>query len=77
MGLFETAVMALMTSLAIDMDLHDGKPRWGPPTFHDTINKVDKNKNGKTTPRRNYDEPNSARNRNTPKNIDPPNSARR
>lgn len=44
LGLFETAVMALMTSLAIDMDLHNGQPKWGPPTFHDSINKMDKDK---------------------------------
>lgn len=29
--------MALMTSLAIDMDLHNGEPRFGPPTYHDKI----------------------------------------
>lgn len=40
LGMFDTAVMALMTCLAIDMDLHDGEPAFGPPTFHDSIGKV-------------------------------------
>lgn len=40
LGLFDTAVMSLMTCLAIDMDLHDGEPAFGPPTFHDSIAKV-------------------------------------
>lgn len=40
-GIFETAVMALMTCLAVDMDLHDGKPKFGPPTFHSTCKKVE------------------------------------
>jgi cytochrome bd-type quinol oxidase subunit 1 len=43
LGLFDTAIMALMTSLAVDMDVHDGTPAFGPPTFHDGINKVEKN----------------------------------
>jgi len=41
LGLFDTAVMALMTCLAIDMDLNDGAPKFGPPTFHDHMTKVD------------------------------------
>lgn len=40
LGLFDTAVMALMTSLAVDMDVHDGEPQWGPPTFHEGVSKV-------------------------------------
>lgn len=47
LGLFDTATMALMTSLAIDMDLHGGKPEWGPPTFHDGINKVNSGNQGR------------------------------
>lgn len=39
LGLFDTAVMAMMTCLAVDMDLHDGEPKFGPPTFHDGCNK--------------------------------------
>jgi len=34
LGLFDTAVMALLTSLAIDID-NNGQPKYGPPTFHD------------------------------------------
>jgi len=40
LGLFDTAVMALMTSLAVDLDVHDGEPKFGPPTFHEGVNKV-------------------------------------
>ena len=41
LGLFDTVVMALMTCLAIDMDLHSGTPAFGPPTFHDSVTKID------------------------------------
>jgi choline transporter-like protein 2/4/5 len=41
LGLFDTAVMALMTCLAIDMDMNAGSPKFGPPTFHDSMNKID------------------------------------
>jgi len=40
LGLFDDAVMALMTCLAIDLDLNDGTPQFGPPTFHDRLKKV-------------------------------------
>ena len=40
LGLFDTAVMALMTCLAIDMDMNDGTPKFGPETFHDGVNKI-------------------------------------
>ena len=43
LGLFDTAVLALMTCLAIDMDMNDGSPKYGPPTFHDSVKKVDEN----------------------------------
>jgi hypothetical protein len=39
LGLFETAVMAMMTCLAVDIDLH-GEPKYGPPTFHDGMEKI-------------------------------------
>jgi hypothetical protein len=39
LALFDTAVMALMTCLAVDMDLHDGTPAYGPPTYHDKVQK--------------------------------------
>lgn len=35
-GLFDEAVLALMTCLCIDSDLN-GKPKFGPPTFHDDL----------------------------------------
>ena len=44
LGLFDTAVLSLMTCLAIDMDLNDGTPVKGPPTFHDSIKKVEETK---------------------------------
>lgn len=43
LGLFDTAVMSLMTSLAVDLDLHNGEPQFGPPTFHDGVTKVKSN----------------------------------
>lgn len=42
LGIFETAVMALMTCLAVDSDLHDEQPAFGPKTFHDKTNKIKK-----------------------------------
>lgn len=41
LGLFDTAVMSLMTCLAVDLDVHDGQPEFGPPTFHDGVSKVE------------------------------------
>ena len=41
LGLFDTAVQALMTCLAIDMDMNDGHPAFGPPTFHDSIGGIE------------------------------------
>ena len=41
LGLFDTVVMSLMTCLAIDMDLNGGNPVYGPPTFHDSVTKID------------------------------------
>lgn len=40
LGLFDTAVMALLTCLAIDIDMN-GEPKFGPPTFHDSMGKID------------------------------------
>ncbi len=40
LGIFENAVLALMMCLAADRDLHDGEPKYGPPTFHNGIDKV-------------------------------------
>lgn len=36
LGIFDEAVLALMTCLAIDTDLN-GEPKYGPPTFHDSL----------------------------------------
>lgn len=46
LGMFDEAVLALMTCLAIDVDLN-GSPKYGPPTFHDSLDSFDKpvNKN--------------------------------
>jgi len=41
LGLFDTAVLSLMTSLAVDMDMNGGEGQYGPPTFHDSVNKID------------------------------------
>ena len=41
LGIFENAVLALMTCLAVDMDLH-GEPKYGPATFHDGMEKIKK-----------------------------------
>lgn len=35
LGLLDTAVLSLLTCVAIDMDNNDGSPLNGPPTFHD------------------------------------------
>jgi hypothetical protein len=40
LGLFDTAVLCLMTCLAIDMDMNGGNPKFGPPTFHDSVGKI-------------------------------------
>lgn len=38
--LFDEATIATLHCLAIDMDLNEGKPQYGPPTFHDKIERV-------------------------------------
>ena len=35
LSLFDKAVMALLVSLCVDLDAHDGIPEYGPKTFHD------------------------------------------
>ena len=39
LSLFDESVLALMYCLCADQDLHE-EPEWGPPTFHDKINKI-------------------------------------
>ena len=43
LGLFSNTVLALMTCLAIDVDLN-GTPKFGPPTFHDSLDKFSSEK---------------------------------
>ena len=45
LGLFDHVVMALMTCLAIDLDVNGGAPAFGPPTFHTKVNEIDKKGN--------------------------------
>lgn len=40
LGMFDETVHAMMTCLAIDIDLN-GYPKYGPPTFHDSLSKVE------------------------------------
>jgi choline transporter-like protein 2/4/5 len=41
LGLFETGVMAMLTCLCFDLDMNKGVPQFGPPTFHDKMDKVE------------------------------------
>jgi hypothetical protein len=43
LGLFSNTVLALMTCLSIDVDLN-GTPKFGPPTFHDSLDKFSSEK---------------------------------
>lgn len=40
LGMFDETVIAMLTCLSIDMELHDGTPKFGPPTFHDAAGKM-------------------------------------
>lgn len=40
LSIFTTVSQTLMMCLAVDMDLHDGKPEYGPVSFHEAINTV-------------------------------------
>lgn len=40
LDLFTYSVQALLTCLAIDLDMHNGVPKHGPPTFHDKVQKI-------------------------------------
>lgn len=40
LGLFDEAVISVLHCMAIDMELHDGRPRYGPPTFHEKMNVI-------------------------------------
>ena len=39
LGLFDEATMATLMCLAVDKDLN-GEPKYGPPTFHEKLDKV-------------------------------------
>jgi hypothetical protein len=53
LGLFDTAVVAMMTSLAIDMDCNGGRPQHGPPTFHENVEKIGANSDAYEAEKRN------------------------
>ena len=42
LGMFDEAVLALMTSFCGDMDIHNGAPVWGPKSLHKAIDKIGK-----------------------------------
>lgn len=48
LGLFDEAVLALMTCLAVDTDLN-GHPKHGPPTFHDALEGLDSHSDKKVS----------------------------
>lgn len=40
LNIFDTAVLSLMTAMAVDLDLN-GELKYGPPTFHESMSKID------------------------------------
>jgi hypothetical protein len=40
LGNFEDAVRATLICFAVDSDLHDGKPKFGPKSYHDKLAKI-------------------------------------
>jgi len=40
LGLFDEAVLATVTCMAIDMDINGGKPMYGSPSFHEKMSKI-------------------------------------
>ena len=40
LGLFDDAIRATLMCLAIDMDLNNGSPQYGPPTFHEKLDAI-------------------------------------
>lgn len=40
LGLFDEAVLATIHCYAVDSDLHDGEPKFGPKSYHDKLNKL-------------------------------------
>ena len=45
LGLFDTTIQAMMVCLGIDTDLHDGTPKYGTATFHNSLSEISKDKN--------------------------------
>tara|TARA_B110000285_G_C14972827_1_gene537455 strand:- start:159 stop:1022 length:864 start_codon:yes stop_codon:yes gene_type:complete len=40
LGLFDDAIRATLMCFAVDMDLNNGSPRFGPPTFHEKMEAI-------------------------------------
>jgi len=40
LGLFDDAIRATLMCFAVDMDLNNGSPQYGPPTFHEKLEKI-------------------------------------
>jgi len=40
LGLFDDAIRATLMCFAIDMDLNNGSPKYGPPTFHEKLEAI-------------------------------------
>lgn len=40
LGMMDEAVLALLTCLCVDRGLNDGVPKFGPPTFHDGVDRM-------------------------------------
>lgn len=40
LGMFDEGVVAMLTCVAIDTDLHDGAQGFGPETFHNKVEKI-------------------------------------
>lgn len=41
LGMFDEAVLALMTSFCADLDINDKKPKWGPESLHKALEKIE------------------------------------
>jgi len=40
LGLFDEAVVSTLHCMAFDMELNDGRPKYGPPSFHEKMNEI-------------------------------------
>merc|ERR1719473_2496837 len=40
LGQFDEAVMSTLVCFAVDSDLHDGEPKFGPKSYHDKLSKI-------------------------------------